>query len=793
MADKTILRNRFDPAKSKEIDSLDLSALPAIERSLSELDFGTTDCRDANFHDADLSFSDLSKVTNLSVDMLAGANLSGANLPAALPLDSFVSRVDDRIKDTGKFFLVLLGADAYSLLTLFSTKSLDLKLITNSADAVLPVLNISISIVNFCLITPLILTGGYIYYLLELQRLWEELARLPMLFPDKRKVHERVYPWFVTFLVSRRSPHYQKMETGSRVFAFVQNTLLILLTWAATPLTIVYFGLNMVKTRNSGQLYTLEILLTLCLTWGITTYTATIRGLKHSKRPETVVSPAPPAKKRRVSSRREVATLLAYLAVLFFAIDKLTYGLVDGVPLYSENRLEGHKQIPTYDVRVWARQLTRPLEVIGYSAFPNLKGMEVSTKLTPPVSATIANSIWDWEQQEADFLKQYAIKTEEVKSLAAKLYEIAPASKEYETKRSKLSIEIEKVKAQQDILLQNYLGRVKRADLRNAKLRYLDAERAFLVGANVAGADMRRAQLQEANLIGLRGGSLGMEGEVNYVKPVDFEQASLWHANLIGANLIRANLNRAYLNGANLIRANLTGANLNRADLNGANLIRANLNDAHLNGAHLDGAYLNGAYLNGAYLTGAYLNAAYLNGAHLTDAHLTDANLIRANLNGAHLNAAHLNGAHLDGAYLNGAYLNAAYLNAAYLNGAHLTDANLTDADLNAAYLSSADLTGADLNAAYLSSADLTGADLNDADLSSADLNDADLSSANLKGAHLSSADLTGAKGITKKQILEAKWREVPKGLPPEWKLTPKQNWTQDDEENWKSFHPNGF
>ncbi|GDX40004.1 hypothetical protein LBMAG21_02960 [Armatimonadota bacterium] len=358
MKDKTILWNRFDPAKSKEIASLDLSALPVIERSLSELDFGTTDCRDANFHDADLSFSDLSKVTNLSVDMLAGANLSGAILPAALPLDSFVSRVDDRIKDTGKFFLVLLGADAYSLLTLFSTKSLDLKLITNSADAVLPVLNISISIVNFCLITPLILTGGYIYYLLELQRLWEELARLPMLFPDKRKVHERVYPWFVTFLVSRRSPHYQKTETGSRVFASVQNTLLILLTWAATPLTIVYFGLNMVKTRNSGQLYTLEILLTLCLTWGITTYSATIRGLKHSKKPATVVIPAHPAnggedaeeseqrqtppnsaKERKVTARREVATLLVWVAVLFFAIDKRNYSAypsgISGLPSRS--------------------------------------------------------------------------------------------------------------------------------------------------------------------------------------------------------------------------------------------------------------------------------------------------------------------------------------------------------------------------------------------------------------------------------------------------------------------------
>ncbi|GDX41173.1 hypothetical protein LBMAG21_14650 [Armatimonadota bacterium] len=242
--------------------------------------------------------------------------------------------------------------------------------------------------------------------------------------------------------------------------------------------------------------------------------------------------------------------------------------------------MEGDKQIPTYDVRVWARQLTRPLGVIGYSPFPNLKGMEVSTKLTPLVSATIANNIWDWEQQEADFLRQYGEKTEEVKSLTVTLYHLKPASKEYATKRDKLSGEIKKAKAQQDTLLQNYLGRVKRADLRNAKLRYLDAERTFLAGANVAGADMRRAQLQEANLIGLRGGPLGTAGEVNYVKPVDFEQASLWHANLIGA----------YLNYAHLYGADLTRANLTRAHLYGAYLTRAHLTDANHNGTDLTGA-----------------------------------------------------------------------------------------------------------------------------------------------------------------------------------------------------------
>lgn len=626
------LRHRFDITKSKQVESLDLSALPFEERNLSELDLGAADCRNANFHDADLSYADLSKTQNLSVDMLAGANLSGAVLPATLPLDSFVSRVDDRIKDTGKFFLVLLGADAYSFLTLLSTqKTLDLKLLTNSADATLPVLNISISLVNFCLVAPLILTLAYFYYLLELQRLWEELARLPYLFPDKRKIHERVYPWFVTFRVTRRSPHYQKTETGA-AFPRIQSALLVLLTWWATPLAVSYFWLNMVKTRDSGKLYTLETFLAFCLWWGITTYYASKKGNAPLQKASTE-----PEERPLLRIIRKVAS---HPLTLFFLVNQLTFGLAYIVPLFPANRWAKHKNIPYYDVRVWARGLTVPLSVIKYSPYPNLNGADVSTKLTPPVSATIANNIWDWGQQHEDFLRQYQAKTNVANAINRDISALDRTSKQHKNNLYALNAKLERAKSEQANLLQNYLGRVKRADLRNAKLRYIDAERAFMAGADVAGADMRRAVLTEANLIGLRGVAIDDEQPVN--------------------------LAEAFLRGAKLI----------------------------------------GAYLNGAYLTLANLNGAYLSGANLNGAKLTFSNL---------------------------------------------TSANLTDAKLN---------------------------------------NDADLFSANLSGANINGADLTRAIGITKSQILQAKWRKVPKGLPAEWNLPPKHNWTQTDENQWKLDHP---
>jgi hypothetical protein len=79
---------------------------------------------------------------------------------------------------------------------------------------------------------------------------------------------------------------------------------------------------------------------------------------------------------------------------------------------------------------------------------------------------------------------------------------------------------------------------------------------------------------------------------------------------LTGANLLGANLTGAYLTRADLLGANLLWAYLTGADITGANLLWANLTGANLTGANLLGANLTGADLLGAYLTGANLTGA---------------------------------------------------------------------------------------------------------------------------------------------------------------------------------------
>ncbi len=107
-----------------------------------------------------------------------------------------------------------------------------------------------------------------------------------------------------------------------------------------------------------------------------------------------------------------------------------------------------------------------------------------------------------------------------------------------------------------------------------------------------------------------------------------------------GADLRRADLNVAWLIGtdlggadlrdADLSGAKLGGANLSQADLRGALVIGADLQDSNLSGADLRGLDLGGISLRGADLSNARLAGANLRGVNLTDAKLDGADFSSA-------------------------------------------------------------------------------------------------------------------------------------------------------------------
>ena len=277
---------------------------------------------------------------------------------------------------------------------------------------------------------------------------------------------------------------------------------------------------------------------------------------------------------------------------------------------------------------------------------------------------------------------------------------------------------------------------------------YADLSGADLTGANLTGANLKNtdltgANLTGANLIGVDLATTNLTGA--NLSGVDLATTNLTGANLTGVDLATTNLTGANLTGVNLTSMDLTGANLIGVDLSGANLTEVDLAGADLSEANLTGADLTRANLTGADLTGVDLTRANLTGANLIGVDLTVTNLTGTNLTGANLSNVDLIGMELKYADLSGVDLSEVDLTEVDLAYADLTSANLTGANLTGADLAYADLTSANLTGANLTGADLAYTDLFEADLIRADLSGVSLKYANLTGADLSGANLTGA------------------------------------------------
>lgn len=213
--------------------------------------------------------------------------------------------------------------------------------------------------------------------------------------------------------------------------------------------------------------------------------------------------------------------------------------------------------------------------------------------------------------------------------------------------------------------------------LRGRDLRFAKLDRSDMHQADLTGADLRRASLNGTDL---RGAWLSCaDPETLYLTTdrdeagcavairADFTKAKLDNANLLGIDLRRAKLEEAQLVGANLSNALLTGA-----DLNSAHLEKASLEAAEAQGAQLLFARLQGANLNGARLQAANLSSAKLQGAYLR----------RADLRGTDMGNVDLDGATLELAMLQGANMTDAQIKATDLRGAGvwLTQPPLADA-----------------------------------------------------------------------------------------------------------------
>ena len=215
----------------------------------------------ANLQDANLQDANLEDVNGLQVQQLRGANVSNAKLPEDVAKFEGLDIIKDASQIARKLFFSILAVCVYAWLTIGTTEHVNLFVKTTSFQ--LPIIGTTIPIVSFYWMTPLILLALYIYFHMQLQRLWEELASLPAIFPDGKPLDKKAYPWLLNGLVRA---HVHHLKDAHIPFFPMQKWIIILTAWWVVPITLAAFSYRYLVRHDAG-LSGFHILLLIATVW----------------------------------------------------------------------------------------------------------------------------------------------------------------------------------------------------------------------------------------------------------------------------------------------------------------------------------------------------------------------------------------------------------------------------------------------------------------------------------------------------------------------------------------------
>jgi uncharacterized protein YjbI with pentapeptide repeats len=526
---------------------------------LYDANFNGADIFNASFRDANLRSADLSNVRGaLRQEQLAGADLTAAKLPQSVSrLLASLDNLKSLSESAHNLFFAMLAACLYSWLTIATTT--DVNLITNHASSPLPIIQTSIPIVGFFIVTPLLLLGIYFYFHFYLQKLMEEVASLPAVFQDGRPLHSKFNPWLINELV--RS-HFSRLKVERPFLSYVQLWISVLLAWWVVPITMfLFWGRYLRRHEWYGTIFHV-VTLTVAIVgaWSLTRLIAAT--LRRTGRP-------PFNWKSTFTSRRLYQAIVVTVAGLAF-FGAVSLGAIRGD--LPENILE-RRHLDVAELRMHTL-IPALMWLIGYHPFADLSGQDISIKGTN----------WTGKPDE-----------EPTSVTGAKLK----------------GADLQNAHMESSFLVGADLTH---ANLSNVFLANANLRRVQLSGAQLAGTNFYDADLTGANLAGVHLSSSSLLSGANLSK------ADLSEARFVGTKLIDACLNNARLHDADFTSANLTYADLTNADLTGTNLSYADLTAANLRGANLRGTRLLGAVLKFADLREAHnVNANQIRSANAWD------------------------------------------------------------------------------------------------------------------------------------------------------------------------------
>jgi uncharacterized protein YjbI with pentapeptide repeats len=577
--------------EDRELIGVNLRYADLQDANLKSADLLLADLRDAclvranlqesclvgvNLEGANLEGAALESAMGLLPRQLAGANLHEASLPSTILEFNALAEFQRTSTTAARLFATTLVVSLLSCLTIWKTK--DVQLLTDSA--IIPYLHSSAAAAaaptdEIYLIAPAALLAIYLWFLYNLQRVWDAVLELPAVFPDGRVLGQKG-PRIITGLLRT---HFRWMNPDAPSTRLIEKSISVLLAYWMVPLVLLFFWARYLTLQEMhGTILQEALILTAA---GAALYCTTSTG-----RPaERWVEQGKPDS--RVVARLKGLKPATLLIALFVVLSFFSIGTIAGVP-HDQARAP---QYAAASIRRWA---PTALWLLGYEPYAELT--EASISLRPPN--------WSGGDDQVSAVRGAHLNGTNFRYAQAYGVFLAGAH----------------------LFRANFQGAfMSEADFRGADLGQANLKFAVLDRAQMNHANLDRATLDGANLtrVDLRGANLSYSSLEN----AELLDARLDGVSLYGAHAENASLVRGNLEKADMREAHLEGANLDSADLQQAYLWSSKLSGAHLQNAQLATAIFIDADLQGADLRGAHFNGTVLNGANLQDANLDGADL----------------------------------------------------------------------------------------------------------------------------------------------------------------------
>jgi len=477
----------------------------------------------ARLRDADLQDVDFLGVRGLSGAQIGGANVSGAKLPEAIAKFDGLASIQEGSGGAQTLFTSIMLLCVFTWLTVFGTHDVQLLNSAVASSARLPILGTDIPLLQFYLAVPVLLLFLYVYFLLSLQRVWEELADLPAVFPDGRSLDKKASSWMLNGLVCL---HFARLAGSQRVLARWQARMAAAVAWGLVPATLTLLWGRYLRMHDVWATALQVVSVGLAVGAGVGFYrlaTATLRagGTNAPGRQRRWV--------RALADTRAASGLVALVVVAVLGV--FSHGAIEGVNMRLVTRGITRSPAPYWpiDSRVW---VPKALGLVGVHAFAAIDESDLSTKPA------------NWSGQEIRLVKGADI-------------------------------------GRRDLRFADAYG----AFFVNAYLKETDLRGADLRGADLRGANLKFADLRDANLYGAKLQSADLTHcllDRAVLTRADFRETVLAQASLRGVKAQHADFSNADLTGADLQGADLQGVNLQ-----GAATVAVKMRGADLTGAQI--------------------------------------------------------------------------------------------------------------------------------------------------------------------------------------------------------------